>query len=1115
MSRLILGLDLGESSLGGALIQVDEDEQLEQIVWVNSRVFSGVVDQKSKVTLNQKRRGFRGQRRTVDRKARRRRRIENELARIGLLPTSQQERNIVLGRNNPSKNPYLNPYELRAKALTEKLQLYEIGRALQHLLQRRGFRSNRKAKLADLIYRDPELQHDQELLEWINETPESIDTGDENNELEIPSSTQQEAEVQKDDEKEDPKKTLQAIANLENKWRQTDFQTIGAYLANELKNGKKVRKINRLSRVWLEEEFDAIWEKQAHYYPEIMTEKAKNDIRMAFEQRPLKPFRFILPKRGYSEIDLRELLRMTRACGMFGPSKPVARKGHWVSHRYRIIETLANLRININNEAIPLTIEQVQEVAQMMQSTASITWPALRKKLGYKDKNTKFTIEGSQGSLAKLTGNTTEITLKKILGYKWDDDLNLKPEIEQNQLEFMQDIETCPDPLKLFKMLQRPKKNGNKIYPLTKKEAFEIVKQSFSTKTTNYSVKAMRELNKLMLDGMMPHEAKEELRKKIGNNTNEQQQQTQNDNLNYLPVPPPLRNPRVHRCLYEVRRVVNALIDCYGMPDMIKIEMGREMKENKNEREARSKAIKEKERENQSAEEWYRNQPQYANRQLSRTDLMKYRLWKAVDEGTCLYCLKKIPASDILNDTVDIAHIIPRQSGDDSFSNKVLMHRECNAYMGDRLPCEIWPPGSDEWNERLAIVKKVGKPDKYGKTPLQRKFERTEIPEDFAEHQLKDTQYIVREAVKYLEQLNMKGIPWGSTTLKVWPTNGKATGFLRKVWEFNDILPKLETTKKIKDEDKQRLDHRHHALDAIVIALTTPKLYTAALKDSRGTKVERAEQTAKRYKPPKQLIKEAIDNAKTSHAVDRGIRGALHDAMFYGRKEMNNQTLYVRRIPIEQLYQPDARKPDKEKTKEYVKNRVYDPDLKRAILQRLEQGDWDTALKITHELPKLTDNKGNIMHVETVRVSHRKRSDESTINIDNPGSKSPQDRYVAPESNHHAEIIRLPNGKLTHRVVTMIDAAKNIRSNRSPYGITLKDGEQLVMTLGIDEIVEYEEVPMRVASTGMDVIFLRGVNDARMANDKNNCVVRGKSLSKLGRKLRFDPLGNLTPVDGP
>jgi len=1095
MSRLVLGLDIGETSIGGALVRLNREDELEEILWMNSRVFSGVTDPRKKTPLNKQRRLFKGQRKITERRAKRRKNVEAMLVRAGLLPSDLVERNLILGKDNATLDRrYLNPYQLREKALSEKLEPYEIGRALQHVLQRRAFRSHRKAKLAELLGPQSEFKDDVELQQWIRDAQESIDLDDqESMDLEgdrIVSLAAAEDEPQSDDDaSDDPRKALKMIASTELRWRKSGQPTIGAYLSCELAKNNKVRKRNRLLRQWLEEEFDAIWKTQSAHYPTIMTEEIRTELITAFQQRPLKPFRVQLPKRGWipDNENQRKVLRMTRACALLGERKPVARRGHWIAHRFRILETLTNLRLKDGNEVRALTTEEIRRIAKRLQDGGSMTWPEVRGELGVKG---KFTIETSKGSSKRLVGNTTEEILSRILRDKWDASLILDRERELAQLEFMQDIESYDCPIKLYRNLQLPKKD-RPIYPLSKRQAFDLLSESFSRTTTNYSVRAMRKLIAAMLGEERLYEAKATL---MANALSP-------GSFDRLPAPPPLRNPRVHRALCELRNVVNALIEEYEMPNVIKIELTRDIKQSKKEREKASERIKARENLNENAKKKCQER---GITNPSSDDIRKYLLWER-QQQTCPYCLDPIEASDLFSRSVNIDHVLPRRSGDNSFSNYVLAHEHCNIAKGDSLPFEFLGH-TPKWTESIEFIKRTKD------TGLLRRFQMEKVPEDYAERQLADTRYITREAAKYLKQLKVDD---------VWATNGRATAILRKFWGWNTLLPVLERRKETKESEKNRLDHRHHAIDALVVALSTPKRYRQALvafrdKEQKGS----IELTRDGYRPPFELVKKKINAALTSHALNLGIRGAMHDAEFFGRQEHQGKARYVKRAKIKDLLQPKGSAPDFQKTKQYIEERVYDADLRRALIDRMRQGGWVEAFKSPPL--HLFDSKGNLMRTETVRISHVKRTDDSTINIDHRGGKSKKDRYAASENNHHAEIIRLANGKLTHRVVRMIDAARVMRKTKgktkesypgSPYGLSVKEGEILVMCLGKDELVNYDGRIYRVASIAIDGIRLRGPNDARRANDLDSVVVNGNKYSKLGRKVVASPLRIVLDTD--
>ena len=134
-----LGLDIGTNSIGWWLYAT-EDAQITEVIDGGVRIFSDGRDPKSKASLAVARRAARAMRRRRDRYLRRRASLMRKLADAGLMPTDPIEAKAL---------EQLDPYELRSTALDERLPLHQLGRALFHLNQRRGFKSNRKTDRGD------------------------------------------------------------------------------------------------------------------------------------------------------------------------------------------------------------------------------------------------------------------------------------------------------------------------------------------------------------------------------------------------------------------------------------------------------------------------------------------------------------------------------------------------------------------------------------------------------------------------------------------------------------------------------------------------------------------------------------------------------------------------------------------------------------------------------------------------------------------------------------------------------------------------------------------------------------------------------------------------------
>jgi CRISPR-associated endonuclease Csn1 len=153
MSKKILGLDIGSNSIGWALVELGDEGSPVGIVGLGSRIFTKAVEEKTPTPKNMKRRMARLTRRVLHRRSQRKQRMLNYLVKLQLLPA------VLQGSTQPEVvlNSLGDPYILRAKALDSKLDAFELGRVILHLVQRRGFLSNRKTLLGDMAD-DPDVQ---------------------------------------------------------------------------------------------------------------------------------------------------------------------------------------------------------------------------------------------------------------------------------------------------------------------------------------------------------------------------------------------------------------------------------------------------------------------------------------------------------------------------------------------------------------------------------------------------------------------------------------------------------------------------------------------------------------------------------------------------------------------------------------------------------------------------------------------------------------------------------------------------------------------------------------------------------------------------------------------
>ena len=300
------------------------------------------------------------------------------------------------------------------------------------------------------------------------------------------------------------------------------------------------------------------------------------------------------------------------------------------------------------------------------------------------------------------------------------------------------------------------------------------------------------------------------------------------DKLDLLPKNS-LRNPVVEKILNQMVNVINELIACYGKPDEIRVELARELKKNKKEREELTRNITRATKESEEIQKIL--QTEFGMMHVSRNDILRYRLYEELkDNGyKTLYSNTYIPREKIFSKEFDIEHIIPKAKlFDDSFSNKTLEVRSINIEKSNKTAYDFV---SEKYGEEglEAYINRCETLFKDKKTKLRKlKISESEIPTDFIERDLCNTQYIAKKALAMLNEI----------CRRVVATTGTITDKLREDWQLVDMMKELNWNKykaigaveyfedkdgrqisRIKDWTK-RNDHRHHAMDALTVAFT-------------------------------------------------------------------------------------------------------------------------------------------------------------------------------------------------------------------------------------------------------------------------------------------------------
>lgn len=275
----------------------------------------------------------------------------------------------------------------------------------------------------------------------------------------------------------------------------------------------------------------------------------------------------------------------------------------------------------------------------------------------------------------------------------------------------------------------------------------------------------------------------------------------------YLDFDPTCRNPVVLRAMARVRKVVNAVIERYGMPHEVHVELGRDLKRSKKEKLSIAKANKEREEKREAAVKKLAEDLRCSHEQVPGSLLRKYLLY--IEQGGLdIYTGKPISYVRLLEESeyCDIDHVLPySRTCDDSQSNKVLTTAANNREKGARSPFE-WMGDTDDWAQfqaRVLAMKKDGYPSRKADKLLERNLAKKQG--EFIERNLNDTRYISVSAKDYIE--TFLEFPENGKKQHVVCVAGGATSALRSAWGFAG-------------KDREANDC-HHAVDAAIVAACT------------------------------------------------------------------------------------------------------------------------------------------------------------------------------------------------------------------------------------------------------------------------------------------------------
>ena len=456
-----------------------------------------------------------------------------------------------------------------------------------------------------------------------------------------------------------------------------------------------------------------------------------------------------------------------------------------------------------------------------------------------------------------------------------------------------------------------------------------------------------------------------------------------------------VRNPMAMRAMFRLRKLINRLLieGKINQDTVINIEFARELNDAN-----KRKAIAEYNRQNEKEREIARKKIETDAKIIpTDNDILKYQLW-VEQNHICPYTRKTIGITEFLgpNPSYDIEHTIPKSVGGDSTKmNLTLCESKFNRDVKkNKLPSQLanaeeilqtiskWKDNYEDLDKRIHKLRRGNEATKEAKDKriqkrhlliLQRdywkgKYERfvmTEVPEGFSRRQGTDISVISRYARLYLK----------SVFKHVYTVRGIATADFRKMWGLQEEF-----------EKKQRTNHVHHCIDAVVIACIDKQFYDKLARYYheygeyecgqkkkptfpmpwehfvRDIKKIQDEILVSHYTPdnmPKQGRRYIKTKNRKLLAKGDAARASLHNDTYYGAiAEPGTQNIkYVVRKSLSDIKESDIKNIVDDRVRDIVEAAVADKGFARAMAEPLwiNQGLGITIKKVRCYTPDVTE----------------------------------------------------------------------------------------------------------------------------------------------------------------
>lgn len=743
--RYTLGLDIGIASVGWAVLENNIDGEPIKIERLGVRIFDKAEQPKTGASLAEPRREARGQRRTIRRRRHRKDRIKQLIQQNGIMTR------IEMAEMFEHLQFETSVYELRVQALERALTKQEFVRVLIHLAQRRGYKSNSKSEEA------------------------------------------------KDKENG---KVKSAISENKKCMEENGYRTIGEMLLNDDRfwecnpDGTKIFVPHNhpddyrttVERSMVEDEIQLIFSRQrALGVPYATSEFEEAYLEIWGSQR-----NFDEGPGGKSPYGGNMIEKMLGHC-TFEKDEPRAAKGSYSAEYFRLLQDVNHLRLVKNNgESSALTAEQKQIYIDLVMKSAAASYAQLRKKL-------ELSNDISFNMLRYGSDEIGKVERKKLGHMKFYHEMRKALNTVQKDAISTVSWEQRDEIARILLCYKSDDKRKAQLEKLDIPREFIPALLTLSTsKTAHLSAKALRKLIPHLEKGMTYAEACKEV-------YGEQKSSVTKKNKLSLFDIEPINNPVVRRAVSQTIRVINAVVREYGAPEVVRVELAREMGKPYD---VRTQMTKKQEANAKRNEELRQQIKKIKGAEPTGQDIVKFKLFQD-QNGVCLYSGQNLDITRLFEaGYVDVDHIIPYSiSFDDSYTNKVLVRSPENRQKGNRIPADYFKSDPARWQRFETLVNTQVHNWKKKRNLLTQALSE-EQKNGFKQRNLVDTQYIARVIYNLInDHLQFAETGKYDKKRRTQAVNGAITAHVRK---------RLGIQKIREDGDL------HHAVDAAVVACVSP-----------------------------------------------------------------------------------------------------------------------------------------------------------------------------------------------------------------------------------------------------------------------------------------------------